>query len=103
MENPNQGEVWTVDLGMAAKTRPCLVVSRERGADDRDIVTIIPHTTSVTGSRYEVPTNNKSLQGAFNVQGITSVSRARFEKRLMALGPTEYEAVLETLKLWLDL
>jgi mRNA interferase MazF len=27
MVNPDPGEVWLVDLGLAAKTRPCLVLS----------------------------------------------------------------------------
>jgi mRNA interferase MazF len=27
MPNPNRGEVWLVDLGYAAKVRPCLVLS----------------------------------------------------------------------------
>ncbi len=29
MANPNRGEVWLVDLGYAAKVRPCLVFSIE--------------------------------------------------------------------------
>jgi mRNA interferase MazF len=32
--NPNRGEVWLVDLGYAAKVRPCLVVSIS--AEDED-------------------------------------------------------------------
>jgi len=27
MPTPNRGKVWLVDLGMAAKIRPCLVLS----------------------------------------------------------------------------
>jgi mRNA interferase MazF len=27
MVNPDRGEVWLVDLGLAAKTRPCVVLS----------------------------------------------------------------------------
>lgn len=27
MNEPRRGEVWMVDLGMAAKVRPCLVIS----------------------------------------------------------------------------
>jgi len=27
MPDPNRGEVWLADLGLAAKVRPCLVLS----------------------------------------------------------------------------
>ncbi len=29
--NPLRGEVWLVDLGMAAKTRPCLILNVPAG------------------------------------------------------------------------
>ncbi len=35
MPNPVRGEVWLVDLGMAAKVRPCVVLSVP--AEDRDV------------------------------------------------------------------
>ena len=48
MANPNRGEVWLVDLGMVAKTRPCLVLSIPADdANDRVLATLIPHTTSL--------------------------------------------------------
>ena len=40
---PTRGEVWLFDLGMAAKTRPVLVVSVAYGDTDRAIVTVVPH------------------------------------------------------------
>jgi mRNA interferase MazF len=52
---PRRGEVWLFDLGMAAKTRPVLVVSVEYGDADRAIVTVVPHTTDVRESQFEVP------------------------------------------------
>jgi mRNA interferase MazF len=41
-----RGEVWLVDLGMAAKVRPAVVVSVPAGDTDRALVTIVPHATS---------------------------------------------------------
>jgi len=35
MANPNRGEVWLVDLGYAAKVRPCLVLSIPVNDEDR--------------------------------------------------------------------
>ena len=49
-----RGELWLVDLGMAAKVRPALVVSVPADDADRALVTIVPHTTSLRGSRFEV-------------------------------------------------
>jgi mRNA interferase MazF len=51
MRSADRGDVWLVDLGLAAKTRPCLVLSIPATEDiDRALVTMIPHTTSVRGS-----------------------------------------------------
>lgn len=33
--NPDRGEVWLADLGFAAKTRPCLVMSVQVASQDR--------------------------------------------------------------------
>jgi mRNA interferase MazF len=44
MNEPRRGEVWLVDLGMAAKVRPCLVIST--GATEQD-------RASDSGSSYD--------------------------------------------------
>jgi mRNA interferase MazF len=54
MPNPNRGEVWLVDLGYAAKVRPCLVLSIPALDENRALVTLVAHTTSARGSRFEV-------------------------------------------------
>ena len=51
MPSPSRGEVWIVDLGMAAKVRPCLVISIAARDQDRALVTVVPHSTSIRGSR----------------------------------------------------
>ena len=48
------GEVYRVDLGMAAKVRPVLIVSREDANRPRDLVLGVPLTTENRGSQYEV-------------------------------------------------
>lgn len=57
MSSIQRGEVWLIDLGMVAKVRPCLVLSIPPGDDDRVLMTLVPHTTSVRGSRFEVAVN----------------------------------------------
>ncbi|HSF15788.1 MAG TPA: hypothetical protein VLK65_09560 [Vicinamibacteria bacterium] len=39
---------------MAAKVRPALVVNLPPADEDRALVTVVPHTTSVRGTRFEV-------------------------------------------------
>ncbi len=42
---PKPGEVWLVDLGLAAKTRPIVIVSRYDPDPLRALVLYIPVTT----------------------------------------------------------
>lgn len=52
--SPSPGEVWLADLGMAAKTRPVVVVSRRDEQAPRALAIYVPLTTQNRGSRYEV-------------------------------------------------
>ena len=99
-----RGEVWLVDLGYAAKIRPCLVFSIEAEDTDRALTTIVSHTTSVRGTRFEVFLNVRFLKpGAFDVQNIISVSHAKFVRKLGSLTNEQMQQVEDALKLWLDL
>lgn len=73
MPKQNRGEVWIVDLGMVAKVRPCLVISIPDLLEDRALVTVVTHTTSTRGSRFEVAIKTRFLD--------TGPSRARSRKR----------------------
>jgi mRNA interferase MazF len=53
--NPQPGEVWLADLGLAAKTRPVVVVSRQDPNPPRSLVIYVPLTTQNRHSMYEVP------------------------------------------------
>jgi mRNA interferase MazF len=101
---PPRGEVWLVDLGLAAKVRPALVLSVPLGDDDRSLVTLVPHTTSVRGSRFEVPLQVRFLQpGAFDPQGIATVPPVRLVRRLGALSPEQLTQVEAGVRQWLGL
>jgi mRNA interferase MazF len=52
MTAPERGEVWLVDLGMAAKVRPCVVFSIPVLDTERALTTSIAHTTSIRGTRF---------------------------------------------------
>ena len=101
---PNRGEVWLVDLGLAQKVRPALILNRPFGESDRALITVIPHTTSLRGSDLEIPVNVPFLhQGAFLAQNpvtIPSVKAERFLGRLT----TQQLALVETgVRDWLAL
>lgn len=102
MALPLRGEVWLVDLGMAAKVRPALVVSTPFSDRDRSLVTVIPHTTALRGSTLEIAIQVPFLKpGAFLVQGITTVQTVYVLHRLGALAPKAVEEVLAGLWRWL--
>ncbi len=52
---PRPGEVYWVDLGMKAKFRPVMVVSREDPDSERALAVCVPCTTEKRGGNYEVP------------------------------------------------
>jgi mRNA interferase MazF len=45
MPRPSRGEVWRVDLGLAAKVRPCLILSDYPADDELALMVVVPHTT----------------------------------------------------------
>lgn len=104
MPHPNRGEVWLADLGIAAKVRPGLVLSIPPDPQDRVLFTLVPHTTSIQGTRFEVVVPKPFLQvGAFDAQGLATVSRQRLLRKLGALQTAELVLVEEAVKRWLGL
>ncbi|HTG44591.1 MAG TPA: type II toxin-antitoxin system PemK/MazF family toxin [Verrucomicrobiae bacterium] len=86
MINPKPGEVYWVNLGIAAKHRPLMVVSREDSDAERALAVCVPLTTEIRGGNYEVTIPRVRWmpgagQGVANVQGITSVEWHRLERR----------------------
>jgi|SRR5262245_45272859 len=73
-----RGEVWLVDLGMAAKVRPAVVVSVPADDTDRALVTIVPHTTSPRQSRFEATVLVPFLRpGVFDAQNLVTIPHVK--------------------------
>jgi mRNA interferase MazF len=71
--NPQPGEVWLADLGLAAKARPVVIVSRPDPNPPRALVLYVPLTTQNRFSEYEVPLPRSAFlrhDSVANVQGI---------------------------------
>src|SRR5665213_3188984 len=52
--HPRPGEIWLADLGVAAKTRPVVIVSRLDPDPPRALIIYVPLTTQGRKSLYEV-------------------------------------------------
>jgi len=99
MPTAKPGDIWAVDLGMAAKVRPCLVITRQPGSDELDVFTVVAHTTSLRGNRWEISIPKSFLkdEGAFDVQRIATVASVKLERRLGELTSAELDKILDLL------
>ena len=104
MNAPQRGEVWLVDLGMAAKIRPALVISVPVSDVDRALVTLISHTTSPRNSRFEVALSVPFLRtGVFDAQSLVTIPHAKLLRRIGRLSDSQLAAVDRAVRLWLGL
>jgi mRNA interferase MazF len=102
MPSIERGEVWLVDLGLAAKARPAAVFNIPFLDHERAVYAIVPHTTALRGSRFEVVVPVPWLEpGAFDVQGLRHLPRPVFLRRLGALHPAQMQQIGQAIKLWL--
>jgi mRNA interferase MazF len=64
--------------------------------------TVVPHTTSTRGSRFEVQLTVRFLKtGAFDVQNLITIPHAKLIKRLGVLTEAQMLEIDETLTRWL--
>jgi mRNA interferase MazF len=99
-----RGEIWMIDLGLAAKVRPCLILSTDFRDDERAVVTYVPRTTSLRGGRFEVSHQApRFLPGAFDAQNIGTVPVAKLMKFLVQADASTLEQVEAAVGRWLGL
>jgi mRNA interferase MazF len=104
LRSPQRGEVWLVDLGLAAKIRPGLVLSIPPSEEDRALVTLVPHTTSLRGSRFEVSIPVPFLRaGGFDAQGLVTIPHAKLIRPLGKLSASSLSTVEHRVSAWLGL
>lgn len=104
MLDPQRGEVWLVDLGLAAKVRPCLVLSIPSKEEDRALITVLAHTTSPRSSRFEVEIKVKFLRpGVFDAQNLVTIPRARLIRKLGVLSESQLASIENLVREWLSL
>ena len=104
--NPRPGEIWLADLGLAAKTRPVIIVSREDPDPPRSLVLYVPLTTQRRDSPYEVPLPRLPFldrESVANVQGLGSLPTVRLERKIGRLSVGIMEQLKDALAFALDL
>jgi mRNA interferase MazF len=89
-----RGELWVVDLGYLGKVWPVLVVGIPFHDHERTLCIIVPHTTSLIGTRFEVKVTHSALaEGAFDVQQTAAIPAIKFVRRIGNLNPEQMRKV----------
>jgi mRNA interferase MazF len=104
--NPQPGEIWLADLGLAAKTRPVVIVSRQDPNPPRSLVLYVPLTTQRRDSPYEVLLPRLPFldrESVANVQGLGSLPTVRLERRIGRLSAEIMKQLKDALAFALDL
>ena len=104
--NPQPGEIWLADLGLAAKTRPVVIVSRQDPDPPRSLILYVPLTTQRRHSPYEVPLPRLSFldrESVANVQGLGSLPTVRLERKIGRLSADVMERLKDALAFALDI
>lgn len=100
------GEVWLADLGLAAKTRPVVILSRDDPDAPRALVTYVPLTTQNRSSRYEIDLGTlKFLRepSVANVQGIGSIPSMRLQRKIGVIPANILTRIKDALRFALDM
>ena len=93
-----------VDLGLAAKARPCLLLSDWPADEDLALITVVGHTTTLRGNQWEHPCPKPFLrEGAFHLQQINSVPVSKLMRKLGDLSAGELVVIDQKLRLRLKL
>ena len=103
--NPRPGEVWLADLGLAAKSRPVVIVSRHDENAPRALFVYVPLTSQNRNSRYEVVLPRLAflhMESVANVQGMASLPTARLERRIGQLPNETFGKVKDALRYLLE-
>lgn len=103
---PKAGEVWFADLGIAAKSRPVLMLACPDNESARDLVVVAPLTSQIRSQSGEVPLGPVRWLpklSAVNVQGIASFHPGRLVRKLGALTTEQHDAVKQALRKMLNI
>ncbi len=99
-----RGDIWLVDLGMAQKIRPALVLSVDYLDHERALVTYVPRTKTPRNTRFEVPHQARGFDpGVFDAQSIGTMPTAKLMRRIASLDADTLTKVEDAVCAWLGL
>jgi mRNA interferase MazF len=91
-------------MGMIAKARPVLVLNVPFGESDYALFHVVPHTTTVRNSQFEVNVDVPWLaEGVFNIQGSLSVPKSNLVRLLGILNAPQLMPIEKSFRRWLQL
>ena len=103
---PQVAEVWFADLGIAAKSRPVLVLAVPGAGEARDLVVVAPLTSQIRALPGEVPLGPirwLPKLSAVNVQGVASFHSGKLVRKMGTLTSAQMDRVKQALRDLLDL
>jgi mRNA interferase MazF len=81
-----------------------LVLSVPADPQDRSLATLVAHTTSPRGSRFEVAVRVRFLKrGVFDAQNLITVPHAKLLRRLGMLSGSQLTTIEDAVRQWLGL
>ena len=98
--DPRPGEVYLVDLGMAAKPRPAVVVSRYDPDRPLALITFASITSRNRHSRYEVSLGQPRFlheESWVNVQSVTQIDPRQLGRKIGTLSGEQMRQIREAL------
>jgi mRNA interferase MazF len=97
-----RGEIWLVDLGLAAKARPVVILSVQFQNNEKAVATYVARSTQRRGGRFEIEHHAPHfLPGVFDAQNIGTVPVAKLIRRLGHLSPDKLAQVEGAVRGWL--
>jgi mRNA interferase MazF len=99
-----RGDIWLVDLGLAQKVRPAVILSVAYLDHERALITYVPRTTSLRSTRFEVEHQAAGFApGGFDAQSIGTMPAAKLVRRISALDAPTLAKVENAVRAWLAL
>jgi mRNA interferase MazF len=100
MTSFDRGDVVVVDLGMASKVRPCVVVSVRKPDSERNMSVVVPMTTEIRGGECEVSFPKPAWlkeKSVVNILGIAGVDNAKIIRRIGPFPQASMEQISEVM------
>ena len=97
------GEIYLIDLGMVAKVRPAVVVSRADPDSPRALSLFVPLTTENRGSAYEVALGKPHFLNKDSWASLMAVGHERIIRRLGTVSVSQLSQIKVALRHALDL